>query len=159
MSSLRLLLPYVHVMSVQFTPCVAICTCDECQHFQCTRFGYMERTPDICLSEVQKPTGFRPNDSVTNQLICLVDSIHSSLDINLDVRSLFQDMSKTFDKVWHEGLFFKLKQNGINGKLLNLLKSYLANRNQRVLLNGSESAWRIVESGAPQGSVPGLLLF
>ena len=84
-------------------------------------------------------SGFRPNDSVTNQLICLVDSINSSLDINLDVRSVFLDMAKAFDKVWHEGLLFKLKQNGINGKLLNLLKSYLANWNQRVLLNGCES--------------------
>ena len=63
-------------------------------------------------------SGFRPNDSITNQLICLVDSIHSSLDINLDVRSVFLDMSKAFDKVWHVGLLFKLKQNGIHGKLL-----------------------------------------
>ena len=68
-------------------------------------------------------------------------------------------MSKAFDKVWHEGLLFKLKQNGINGKSLNLLKSYLANRNQRVLLNGSESGWGIVEPCVPQGSVLGPLLF
>ena len=104
-------------------------------------------------------SGFRPNDSVTNQLICLVDSIHSYLNINLDVRSVFLDMSKAFDKVWHEGLLFKLKQNGINGKLLNLLKSYLANRNQQVLLNGSESGWGIAESGVPQGFVLGPLPF
>ena len=102
---------------------------------------------------------FRPNDSLTNQLFCLVDSIHSSLDINLDVRSVFLDMSKAFDKVWHEGLLFKLKQNRINGKLLNLLKSYLANRNQRVLFNGSESGCGIVEAGVPQGFVLRPLLF
>ena len=71
-------------------------------------------------------SGFRPNNSVTNQL--LVDSIHSSLDLNLDVRSVFLDMSKAFERIWHEGLLFKLKQNGINGKLLNLM--------QRVVLIG-----------------------
>ena len=63
-------------------------------------------------------SGFRPGDSVTNHLIFLVDKIHSSLDINLEVRSVFLDMSKAFDKVWHEGLLFKLRQNGINGKLI-----------------------------------------
>ena len=51
-----------------------------------------------------------------------------TLDINLDVGSVFLDMSKGFHKVWHKGLLFKLRQNGINGKLLLLLKSYLGNR-------------------------------
>ena len=57
-------------------------------------------------------------------------------------------MSKAFGKVWHEGLLYKLKQNSINGKLLNLLKSCWANRNNRVL-NGSESELGVVESGVP----------
>ena len=64
-------------------------------------------------------SGFRPGDFVTNQLIFLVDKMHSSLDINLEVSSVFLDMSKAFDKVWHKGLLFKLR---INGKLINLLK-------------------------------------
>ena len=51
------------------------------------------------------------NNSVTNQLIYLVDSINSSLDINLYVRSVFLCMSKEI--FWHEGLLFKLKQNGL----------------------------------------------
>ena len=101
-------------------------------------------------------SGFRPGDSVTNQVIFLVDKMHSPLDINLEVRSVFLDMSKAFDKVWHEGLLFKLR---INGKLINLLKSYLSNWKQRVLINGSESDWGHIESGVPQGSVLGFLLF
>ena len=68
-------------------------------------------------------------------------------------------MANAFYKVWHEGLLIKLKQKGINGKLLNLPKNYLANRKQRVFLNGSESEWDQIESSVPQVSVLGPLLF
>ena len=44
-----------------------------------------------------------------------------SFDEGFEVRGVFLDTSKAFDKVWHEGLIFKLKQNGISGNLLNLL--------------------------------------
>ena len=64
-------------------------------------------------------SGFRPYDSCTNQLLSLVHEIHQSLDCGLEVRSVYLDMSKAFDKVWHDGLIFKLKQNGIEGNLLN----------------------------------------
>ena len=72
---------------------------------------------------------------------------------------VFLDISKAFDKVWHEGLIFKLKQNGISGNLLNLLCDFLRNRKQRVLLNGQVSDWSDVRAGVPQGSILGLLLF
>ena len=109
----------------------------------------------------RSPSGFRPGDSVTNQLLSFVHEIHKAFDDNkyLEVRSVYLDMSKAFDKVWHEGLIFKLKQNGVEGNLSKLFSNYLSNRKQRVLINGTASDWGPIEAGVPQGSVLGPLLF
>ena len=66
---------------------------------------------------------FRPGDSTTNQLLFLVNEIHEVFEDpkSLEVRAVFLDISKDYDKVSHQGLLVKLKQNGISGKLLNLL--------------------------------------
>ena len=75
------------------------------------------------------------------------------------MRAVFLDISKDFDKVWHEGLVFKLEQNGVSGSLLMLFQNYLNNRKQRVVLNGAFSEYSSIESGVPQGSILGPLLF
>ena len=75
------------------------------------------------------------------------------------MRGAFLDIAKAFGKVWHDGLIFKLKAYGIEGKLLSLLENYPQNREQRVVLNGQTSEWRKINSGALQGSVLGPLLF
>ena len=56
-------------------------------------------------------------------------------DMKFEV-SFLTYQTKAFDKVWHEGFIFKSKQNAISGKLLRLIKDFLNNRKQRVVLNG-----------------------
>ena len=76
-----------------------------------------------------------------------------------ETRAVFLDISKAFDKVWHDGLIFKLKSGGISEPLLVLIDSYLSNRKQRVVLNGKSSNWSSICPGVPLGSVLGPLFF
>ena len=64
----------------------------------------------------------------------------------------------TFDKVWHDGIIYKLKAYGIEGELLSLLKNYLENR-ERVVLIGQTSGRGKLKSRDPEGSVLLSLLF
>ena len=106
-------------------------------------------------------SGFLSGDSCIAQLLSIIHEIQTAFDENptFDVRGVFLDISKAFDKVWHDGLIFKLKSYGVDGGLLLLIKNYLHNREQRVVLNGQTSEWRKFKAGVPQGSVLGLLLF
>ena len=106
-------------------------------------------------------SGFKKNDSCINQLVSITHEIYSAFDCNpsLEVRGVFLDLSKAFDKVWHDGLIYKLKSLGISGSLLKLIQNYLDNRFQRVLLNGQTSEWKPVKAGVPQGSILGPLFF
>ena len=65
-------------------------------------------------------SGFRPGDSTINQLLSITHSVFEAFDCNptLEVRSVYLDISKAFDRVWHEGLIYKLKRCGVSGNLL-----------------------------------------
>ena len=86
-------------------------------------------------------SGFLPGDSCIAQLLSIIHEIQTAFGNNptVDVRGVFLDISKAFDRVWHSGLLFKLQAYGVEGKLLALLKDYLHNRKQRVVLNGQTS--------------------
>ena len=63
----------------------------------------------------------------------------------------FSRYIKAFDKVWHKGLLFNLKQNGVTGDLLNILTDFQKERKQTVVLNGQHSKWSNMSDGVPQG--------
>ena len=116
---------------------------------------------DIVFLYPFQAAGFRPNafDCQPMQLILIVHKIHEALERGKDARMVFLDISKAFDKVWHEGLIYKLEALGVRDPLLRWIKSYLTNRKQRVMISGQCSDWKNVGAGVPQGSVLGPLLF
>ena len=76
------------------------------------------------------------------------------------MREIFLDISKAFDKVWHEGLMLKLKSNGIDGDLLKFLINYLKDQKQsRIILNGQAFFWKNILAGFTEGSVLSPILF
>ena len=107
----------------------------------------------------QNQSGFKPGDSCTNQLLPITHQIYKPFDDGHEIWSFFLDMPKGFGKVWLKDLIFKLKQNRISGNLLSTLTDFLKLRKQRVVLNGKLSSWSNIESGIPQGSIFGPLLF
>ena len=104
-------------------------------------------------------SGFRPGNSCVNQLLAITHKICKSFDEGFEVRGVFLDASKAFNKVWHEGLLLKLNQNGISGNLLKLLHGFLSCWKQQVVLYGQHSSWDNVNTGVPQGSILAPLSF
>ena len=106
-------------------------------------------------------SGFRANNSCVDKLLSIVHNIYAAFDTHstLESRGVFLDMCKTFDKIWHEELIFKLKSVGISDTLLDLIGSFLENRFQRVFSNAQISERLAIKAGVPQESILGLLFF
>ena len=114
-------------------------------------------TDNNLITEAQ--SGFRSGDSTINQLLSIYNSMCANFDLGLTTQSIYFDISKAFDRVWHKGLLHKLNSVGIRGKLLKLIENYLQNRTQIVTLKNEKSFPMTVPAGVPQGSVLGPLFF
>ena len=89
-------------------------------------FNYIQENNLLCEHQPE----FRPNDSYVYKLFLTVHDIYASFDCSspFDVRGIFLNMSKAFDKVWHKELIYKMKCFSMNGMSLKLLQTFLGNR-------------------------------
>ena len=104
-------------------------------------------------------SGFVPGDSTTLQLIHTYHTFCEAVDSGKEVRVVFCDISKAFDRVWHRGLLYKLSHMGCSERILKWFSSYLTDRRQRFVIDGQASRWTFVKAGVQQGSILGPLLF
>ena len=93
------------------------------------------------------------------KLIRLVQSWSSALDASQYVATVFFDLKKAFDRVWHRGLLAKLAAVVVSGDALLWFKNYLSNRNQRVSIGRALSDCADLPAGVPQGAILSPLLF
>ena len=116
--------------------------------------------PHIIANNILPNTqfGFRNSHSTIHQLHRVVDVISTSLEKKLYCSCVFLDVAQAFDRVWHEGLQYKLKKF-LPSPLYLLIKSYLTDRHFQVQFNSSTSEIASINAGVPQGGILSPFLF
>ena len=103
--------------------------------------------------------GFRCGRSCESQLLSLVHELMHNHDSNIQSEIILMDFAKTFDKVLHKRLLHKLQRYRIKGNIYHWIKSFLSDRLQKTIIDGTSFSLVPVTSGVPQGTVLGPFLF
>ena len=121
-----------------------------------------KRLLDHCMEHSiisSKQAAYLKGDSTVAQLLYIVHKIRSQWAKGNVTHAVFLDVQAAFDKVWHKGLLAMLDQINVTNEVHALFASYLTNRKQVTVIDGSKSDEKTVKAGVPQGSRLGPLLF
>lgn len=102
--------------------------------------------------------GFRNKHSTIDQVHRITNVVEKALEEKKVCSAIFLDVAQAFDKVWHEGLNYKLHRD-LPRQYFEILKSYIADRFFRVRYGKEYSELKEISAGVPQGSVLGPILY
>ena len=102
--------------------------------------------------------GFRQGHSTIQQIHRITNIINKAYEARKYCTAVFLDVSQAFDRVWHSGLLFKIKQT-LPPSYFNLFKSYLSDRQFQIKVGNEKSEPQPIKAGVPQGSVLGPTLY
>lgn len=103
--------------------------------------------------------GFMPHRSTHEAIMSVLTDIYAAMSKHTPYPVVFLDIVKAFDKVWHSGLLYKIRRQGVNGAAWNWIRGFLTGRSFYLVNDGLESAHRNIAGGVPQGCVLSPTLF
>ena len=103
--------------------------------------------------------GFLKHHSTMSALIDVIDNVRDYIDKGEVALGIYLDLKKAFDTVNHSILLSKFEHYGFRGHVNEFIGSYLNNRQQFTIIDGSKSDIMFINTGVPQGSVLGPLFF